>query len=196
MISVTPLELMAGVSPVLFAVSGFLFSVGFLSAYPVMRYDIGVLQWYPLWVWRQVREALGPEDSWLKLFVFLFGFNSVSLFVNFVSGWGVVLPYFLVYLLGLNLGVVGLEEAGGFGAVGLLVLNPVAWLELPAAFLASALGMQLGSNVLMYGVGGGLGVFPVFFRVFVLVVLPLLFVAAVLEASLIRLFGGRSDSDV
>lgn len=189
------LDLLGRVDAVYLLVSAALMFAGFVSAYPVMKYDIRVLQWYPLWVWRLVREALSPEDSWLKLFVFLFVFNSVSLFVNFVSGWLVVLPYLLVYLLGLNLGVVGIEEAGSGGAVGMLVLNPVAWLELPAAFVATALGMQLGNVVLRGGFSGGFDVFAGFFRVFLLVVLPLLFLAGVFEASLIRLFAS-SEGEV
>lgn len=189
------LDLLGRVDAVYLLVSAALMFAGFVSAHPVMKYDIRVLQWYPLWVWRLVREALSPEDSWLKLFVFLFVFNSVSLFVNFVSGWLVVLPYLLVYLLGLNLGVVGIEEAGSGGAVGMLVLNPVAWLELPAAFVATALGMQLGNVVLRGGFSGGFDVFAGFFRVFLLVVLPLLFLAGVFEASLIRLFAS-SEGEV
>lgn len=187
---------MGRVDTKLLTVSVVLFTAGFVAAYPVMRYDVRVLQWYPLWIWRRVRESLSPDDPWLKLFVFLFGFNSLSLFVNFVSGWGVVLPYFLVFLLGLNLGVVGIQEAGGLGAFGMLALNPVAWLELPAAWTAATIGMQLGAAVVS-GLGRGAAVFPELLVVYIVVVLPLLFFAALLEASLIGLFSrAASEGDV
>lgn len=177
--------------PGLFVVSIMLFFLGLLSSYPVKWFDVGVLQWYPLWIWRHVREWLSPGDPWIKLFLFLFGFNATSLFVNFVAGYVVVLPFVLIFLLGLNLGVISIEEAGGYGVVALIVLNPVAWLELPAAWTAATLGIQLGRTVLVGGLGDGFVVFPELLNVYLVVVLPLLFMAALLESSLIWLLGSE-----
>jgi uncharacterized membrane protein SpoIIM required for sporulation len=151
-----------------------------------------LLTWYPLRVWRRVRERISPDDAWLRLFFFLLSFNAASLLVNFLSGFFVFLPPIFAFFLGLNVGVISVEEAGATGLVA-LVGNPVAWLELPAAWISLAIGIQLGIETASNGVSGAVSVFPELAEVYVYVVLPLLVAAAVLEATLIRFLGGTEN---
>ncbi len=173
-----------------FVVSALLFAVGYLASYPVVSHDVSFLTWYPLRVWRRVRGSISPSDSWHRLFVFLLGFNSFSLLVNFLSGFTVVLPPVFALFLGINVGVISVKEAGVAGLVGIIV-NPVAWLELPAAWTSLAIGFQLAETVA--GAADPLESFRHLFDVYLLVVLPLLVAAAFLEASLIRLAGATED---
>lgn len=185
-------SVLARVEPTYFVVSAVLFFTGFLASYPAVKHDVSLLTWYPLWVWRRVREKISPEDPWHLLFVFLLVFNSVSLLVNFVSGFFVFLPPVFAFLLGMNVGVISVEEAGTAGLVSLL-FNPVAWLELPAAWISLAIGIQLGTQVAGEG-AGVLSVFPHLAEVYLYVVVPLLVGAALLEATLIRLLGSPVEN--
>jgi len=186
-------SVVARVEPTWFAVSAVLFFAGFVASYPVTTHNISALTWYPLRIWRSVREAVSPDDPWLRLFLFLLSFNATSLLVNFLSGFLVVLPPVFAFLLGLNVGVISVEEAGLTGLVAVLV-NPVAWLELPAAWISLAVGTQLGLEVVSGGVSNAVSEFPELTEVYLYVVLPLLVVAALLEATLIRFLGGRSEA--
>lgn len=175
-----------------FAVSAALFFGGFFVSYPVATRDISFLTAYPLWIWKRVREGISPGDPWLRLFVFLLSFNATSLLVNFLSGFFVVLPPFFAFLLGLNIGVISFEEAGAVGLVA-VVANPVAWLELPAAWVSLAIGTQLGLEAVSSGPTGAVAAFPALAEVYAYVVLPLLVAAALLEATMIRLAARKTD---
>lgn len=185
-------ERAARVEPAWFAASAALFFVGFVASYPVATREVSFLTAYPLWIWKRVRETISPDDPWLRLFVFLLSFNAASLLVNFLSGFLVVLPPFLAFLLGLNVGVVSVEEAGATGLVA-VVANPVAWLELPAAWVSLAIGAQLGAEVVSSGSADASAAFRALAEVYAYVVLPLLVAAALLEATMIRLAAGKND---
>lgn len=189
------LSVVARVETTWFVVSAVLFFSGYIASYPVTKHDVSLLTWYPLRVWRRVREAISPEDPWAKLFLFLLTFNATSLLVNFLSGFLVVLPPAFAFLLGINVGVISVEEAGAAGLLA-LVVNPVAWLELPAAWVSVAIGTQLGLEVLSDGPSGAFSAFPELAEVYLYVVLPLLVTAALLEASMIRLFEQKKTADV
>jgi uncharacterized membrane protein SpoIIM required for sporulation len=174
------------VEPAWFVASAVLFFAGFFASYPVVTRDVSLLTAYPLWLWNRVRERISPDDPWPRLFVLLLSFNATSLLVNFVSGFFVVLPPLFAFLLGLNIGVISLEEAGAAGLAAVFV-NPVAWLELPAAWMSLAIGAQLGLEAVSSGPAGAVAAFPSLAEVYACVVLPLLVAAALLEATLIRL---------
>ena len=177
------------VEPTWFVFSAVLFFAGFAASYPVAARGITSITAYPLWVWERVRDRISPEDTWLKLFVFLLSFNAASLLVNFLSGFLAFPPPLLAFLLGLNVGVITVEEAGAAGLVA-VVANPVAWLELPAAWVSLAIGTQLGLEALSSGTAGAAAAFPALAEVYAYVVFPLLVVAALLEAAIIRLATG------
>jgi uncharacterized membrane protein SpoIIM required for sporulation len=185
-------SVVAHVEPTWFVISAVLFFVGFVASYPVTVRDVSLLTWYPLRVWRRVREMVSPDDAWLRLFVFLLSFNAASLLVNFLSGFLIFLPPVFAFFLGLNVGVISFKEAGATGLVA-IIGSPVAWLELPAAWISLAIGIQLGIATASNGVSGAVSVFPELAEVYVYVVLPLLIAAAVLEATLIRFLGGTEN---
>jgi uncharacterized membrane protein SpoIIM required for sporulation len=185
-------SVVARVEPTWFVVSALLFFAGFVASYPVTVRDVSLLTWYPLRVWRHVREKISPDDAWLRLFIFLLTFNAASLLANFLSGFLIVLPPVFAFFLGLNVGVISVKEAGATGLVA-VIGNPVAWLELPAAWISLAIGIQLGIETASNGVSGAVSVFPELAEVYVYVVLPLLVAAAVLEATLIRFLGSTEN---
>ena len=174
------------VEPAWFVSSAVLFFAGFFASYPVVKRDVSLLTAYPLWLWNRVRERISPDDPWPRLFVLLLSFNATSLLVNFVSGFFVVLPPLFAFLLGLNIGVISFEEAGAAGLAAVFV-NPVAWLELPAAWVSLAIGAQLGLEAVSSGPTDAVAAFPALAEVYAYVVLPLLVAAALLEATMIRL---------
>ena len=184
----TAVSVVGRVEVTFFVVSALLFAVGYAASYPVVARDIPFLTWYPLRLWRHVREKVSPGDPWHSLFVFLFVFNATSLLVNFLSGFLVVLPPVFAFFLGLNVGVISVEEAGIAGLVS-IVANPVAWLELPAAWASLALGFQLAEAVAGLEPSDVVPTFVELLDVYVFVVVPLLLAAAALEATLIRLAG-------
>jgi len=144
----------AAVEPLHVVLSAVLFFVGYAASYPAVVHEVSLLTWYPLWIWRHVRGYISPDDAWTKLFVFLLVFNASSLLVNLLSGFLVVAPPVLAALLGLNVGVISVEEAGTAGLV-CWPLNPVAWLELPAAFVSLGAGIQLAASILESGFVAG-----------------------------------------
>ena len=176
-----------------FVASASLFAVGYLFSYPIVSHEVSLLTWYPLRVWRCVRETVSPGDPWHRLFFFLLGFNSASLLVNFLSGFTVVLPPVFAFLLGLNVGVITVEEAGFAGLVG-IAANPVAWLEVPAACTSLAIGFRLAEAVV--GTSDTVETFVHLSGVYFFIVLPLVVSAAFLEASLIRLAGAAETEAV
>ncbi|WP_161490828.1 stage II sporulation protein M [Methanonatronarchaeum thermophilum] len=166
-----------------FLVSALIFLIGYISAYPVWRWEINILIKYPTWIWSWVKRKIGPQDHWLKILVFIFTFNSFSLLVNFISGFLVVLPFILAYFLGLHLGVVSMKEFDKI-SFAMMFLNPVAWLELPASWISFSIGIEMGLEILDTGLS--LNIFYELLPVFVFIVLPILLIAASLETALIK----------
>ncbi len=181
------------IDPDLFFISAVIFFLGMFASIPVERYRIEILRAYPLWVWKRVRESLEPEDPWLRLFLFIFSFNSVSLLANLLSGFLVVLPLFMAFLLGMNLGVIAIEETGPTGILAMTFLNPVAWLELPAAWISLALALELSSTIYKDGIVQGAMFFGTAIRVYIFLIIPILLIAALLESTLIKFLSSFAD---
>jgi len=126
------------------------------------------------------------KKNWqaLTIFIVIFGLNSFSLFINLLSGWGILLPFILIIYTGLNIGVVMYHTLEGKFYYASL-LNPVAILELPAAWISVAMGIQFGLNRI-----SGLSLyeaisFSKYVDYFLYTVVPLLFLAAIIETVLI-----------
>ena len=142
----------------------------------------------------QLRQAAGevPAVLWamqLRPWT-IFAWNARSLFLFALGGLisfgaAAVLPLFLVFVL------IGFVVGGGFvqgvnPAVFLALLWPHGILELPAALIATAVGLRVGAGVLAPPQGFTLGDVLLhrladFLKVFVFLVLPLLLVAAFVE---------------
>ncbi|OQX96120.1 hypothetical protein B6I21_01850 [candidate division KSB1 bacterium 4572_119] len=169
----------------LFFLASFLFFAGVLAAIPVVKKDITFLLLYPLWVWKKLKEILEKNNSFLKLFFLIFVFNSLSLFTNFLSGFGIILPYLLLLFTGLNVGIIGYKE-GKLKALFVMFLSPHAFFELPALWMSAMLGMKIGANL----VSSATEIFDLFglgLLFFGGIIIPLLLIAALIESALIRI---------
>lgn len=132
------------------------FTLGFFSSLTVVKYRIEPLMVFPRWVARKIqRLVLLPSPL---LFLVIFGFNGLAICAYMLTGLlHYAVPAMIAFLTGTNLGVVlflgtttipgGPVQARGpgrrqFWAVvcGLVT----ALLELPAFWIAIAMGMTLG----------------------------------------------------
>lgn len=166
--------------------SALLFFAGLFFAPVVVEREIRSLLWYPLWIWRRVQHWIQPRDPFLRMMVLIAFLNATSLLVNILSGLLGVLPFAFAFLVGLHVGVIVMKETARRSLIGLL-LNPVAFLELPATWISLSIGMELGLFQLHHFSLSK--VFP-FFRhgliVYGTLILPLLLMAAFAEVLLIK----------
>ena len=169
----------------LFMISVFLFFSGLICSIPVVKKEIRFFLFYPLWVWKRLKMFLQSEPPFLKLFLFIFVFNSVSLLANIISGIGVILPFLFSFLIGLNVGIIGYQEGGGKALLGMFIAPHVIF-ELPAAWCSTTLGMQIGQEMLM---GSTLVVLMIkqSLLFYLHLIVPLLLIAGLIEATLIHL---------
>ncbi|MBN1348772.1 stage II sporulation protein M [candidate division KSB1 bacterium] len=189
-------NLFARMDWLLFAFSVLLFFAGLASAPLVIKKNIALLIKYPEWVYSVLKRYLEREKGFFSLFKLIFTLNALSLFLDFVSGWGVVFPFLLAYLTGLNIAIIAYKMGGSTGII-TLILNPVAFFELPAAWFALTFGMQL-SRVIWSG--DGLAAVATQFKSgldgFMYLTIPLLLLSGIIEAGMIAAFQNNSDADI
>lgn len=166
--------------------SALLFFGGLFSAPRVVEREIRPLLRYPLWIWRRIQHWLHPHDPFAKMVVIIYFLNATSLLANILSGLFVFLPFVFAYLVGLHVGVIVVEETGKWSLTGLL-LNPVAFMELPATWISLSIGMELGLFLFHnFSLSGVLPLFCQGLLVYGTLILPLLLVAAFTEVLLIK----------
>ncbi len=174
--------------------SAILFVVGVLLAPVALERNLRWLTAYPEWVFNKIQAFVEKKPHAAFLFLIIFGLNSFSVFVVYVSGFTLVLPYVFIIWSGLNAGVLLYKEMGGGVALLLFFLNPVAIFELPANWIAYSLGIEMS---LFYFKTHLFSTVTSIFKqneiVFLWLVLPLLFIGALIEASLINKFGTEED---
>lgn len=164
----------------LFLIAAGLFFAGLWLSIGVVKKQIRLLCWYPEWIWEKLQDFLNHRPSLIKLFALIFLLNASSLFFNLISGFGVVLPAVFAILLGMNVGIIAYEE-GGIKALASMFIAPHALFELPAAWLSIALGLRLGLEMIAPN-SNIRWIFHQNLSLYVQVILPLLFIAAVLES--------------
>ena len=170
----------------LLLISVFLFFMGLICSIPVVKKEIHFLLRYPLWIWNKLKIFLQKQPSFLQLFLLIFFFNSFSLLFNIVSGFGVILPFFFSFLIGMNVGIIGYNE-GGLKALFGMFLAPHAIFELPAAWFSTTLGMQIGREILI-NPDNVEKIFQHSLNFYVQIIIPLLLIAGLIESALIRFF--------
>jgi len=166
--------------------SALLFFAGLFSASAVLEREVRPLLWYPLWIWHRIQHWLQPRDPFIKMMMIITFLNATSLLANILSGLFVVLPFIFAFLVGLHVGVIVIAETGKQCVPGML-LNPVAFIELPATWISLSIGMELGLSLLHDF--SFVGLFPLFGQgllVYGTFLLPLLLVAAFTEVLLIK----------
>jgi len=171
-----------------------LFFIGYVLAPTVYYKKVKWLTAYPFFIIHLMDKYFKKDWPALTIFIVIFCLNSISLFINLLSGWGILLPFILIIYTGLNIGVVMYHTLEGKFYYASL-LNPVAILELPAAWISVAMGIQFGlnriSSLSLYETIS----FSKYVDYFLYTVLPLLFIAAIIETVLI-IVARKQEADV
>jgi uncharacterized membrane protein SpoIIM required for sporulation len=166
-----------------------LFSMGVVVGPRVVERNIKFLLAYPLWFAHALERYLQKQPSFVKVFCLIFCFNAFSLFVSVVAGFTGVLPFLFAFFTGLHVAIITYRMGGRIGLL-TVFFNPVALFELPAAWIALSLGMNLGLEVLnpMFAMSP-VQFFKLLLHVYLFLVLPLLFISGLIEAAIITLAG-------
>jgi uncharacterized membrane protein SpoIIM required for sporulation len=167
-----------------FFFSALLFFIGYAFAPTAYYKKIKWLTAYPFYIIKVMDSFFKKKHHPLKIFMIIFLLNSFSLFINLISAWGVILPFLVIIYMGINIGIVMYHSLGGkFYYLGLL--NPVAILELPAAWLSITMSIQFSLSFFFHDTSIASQPFSEYVLYFISTVVPLLFVAGVIETFLI-----------
>jgi hypothetical protein len=178
-------ELFEAINYTYFFVSAVLFLVGINTGPIVVEKNIQWLMAYPLLMKRLMDRYFKTKRAFIILFFIIFILNNLSLFTSFLSGFLVVLPPFAAFVTGLNVSIISFELMGWKGIWQILV-NPVAWLEFPAAWLSFAMGFRLAETIITrHSFHFAIDEFTFLLLMYFKYVLTLLFIAALLEAAMI-----------
>ncbi len=169
-----------------FFLSATLFLMGIYLAPTIVEKDIRLLLWYPRKMRRLMEKIMARKLPAVLIFLLIFTLNNFSLFSSFLSGFLVIGPLVSAFLTGMNVAIVSYEMMGWQGVWQILV-NPVAWLEFPAAWMSFAMGMKVGLATLSGGWTGGVTEFELLLPYYLKLVVLLLFIAGILETALIRI---------
>lgn len=135
------IEVFKAINLQIFIISALLFFVGYAFAPTAYYKKIKWLTVYPFYIIKLMDAFFQKKYRPMKIFLILFLLNSSSLFINLLSAWGIVLPFLFMIYMGINIGVVMYHTLEGkFYYLGLI--NPVALIELPAAWLSITMAIQ------------------------------------------------------
>ncbi len=167
-------------------ISAVLFLGGIYLAPSAVDRDIRFLLAYPRWMARLMERYFKTRWGFLIIFLLIFTLNNISLFTGFISGYFIIFPALFAFFTGFHVAVIGYDMMGWKGIWHMLV-NPVAWLEFPAAWISTSLGFRLALTVLTeHSYSAATQTFRELFPLYQKYVMTLLFLAALLEAALIR----------
>lgn len=150
---------------------------------------------YPRWMHRVMEWWFARSPSGWGIFFTILILNNIALLTAMFSGLLVVAPPVVIFFTGFHVAVISFDMMRWKGIWQILV-NPIAWLEFPAAWIAGALGVSIAGVAAGSGPGAGLEraleLLPVYLRY------PgaILLVAALLETVMIvlmRRFGGGDE---
>jgi len=168
-----------------FFVSAVLFLLGIYFGPNVVEKNYNWLLVYPRWALRTMEKYFGQKRSFLLTFLVIFILNNFSIFVSVISGFLIILPPIAAFLTGLNVSIVSYEMLGWKGIWHILV-NPVAWLEFPAAWIGFSFGFSIaGVQLTNLNFHLAFDKFEVLLPLYAKYVVSLLLVAAILETTLI-----------
>ena len=174
-----------------------LFFTGYALAPTAYYKKIKLLTAYPLFIINLIDKHFNNDWHPLKIFVVIVLLNSISLFLNLLSAYGIILPVIFSIYLGINLGVVMYHSLHGKHYY-LSLLNPVALIELPAAWLSFSMALQFSATN-YFNISGLLQVtFSQYTFYFIITVLPILIIAAIIETALIvfaKKFEGKDQDN-
>ena len=187
-------EIFRVINPQIFIVSILLFFIGYAIAPTAYYKKIKWLTVYPFYIIKLMDAFFKKNHHPVKIFFLIFFLNTFSLFLNLISAWGIVLPFLFVLYMGINIGVVMYHSLEGkFYYAGLL--NPVAIIELPAAWLSITMAMQFSLQKFMNVTTLPTISFTDYVDCFFATIIPMLFFAGILETILI-MKGKKSDNSI
>ena len=130
-------------------------------------------------------------------FLFIFVFNTVNLFLGFVSGLLIILPIILTIWTGLNIGIILKKTMGDHNvSIWFIFLNPVAVFELPAAWISFSIGIELMIKYIStQNYTEVITLFSDRITVFLWLVVPLLLIAGLIEAAMIHFLQNKVEKD-
>ncbi len=160
------------------------FFIGYALAPAAYAKKIKWLVAYPLWVAEKLEAWTDKKINPYLLFLFILSINSVSLFLDFLSGWLPGLPVLFAAWTGLNVGVITFKTLKGEFYYAALI-NPVALLELPAVFIAFGLAFGVNAKIMSLHASVTQFEFQQYFHSYFGLVMPLLLIAAIVETALI-----------
>jgi hypothetical protein len=179
----------------IFIISAILFFIGYTIAPTAYFKKIKWLTAYPFYIIKLMDTFFQKKHHPVKIFFILFSLNSFSLFINLVSAWGILLPFLFVVYMGINIGVVIYHSfEGKFYYIGLF--NPVALLELPAAWLSITMAIQFSLKHFL-----NLSFLPEisfgqYVNYFCYTIIPLLILAGIIETILIVKGENEKNSNI
>jgi hypothetical protein len=177
----------------IFILSALLFFIGYAFAPTAYYKKVKWLTVYPFFMIKIMDKYFKQNWSPMIIFVVIFILNTISLSINLFSGWGIILPFLFVVYMGINIGVVMYHSLEGHYYY-LSLLNPVALLELPAAWISIAMAIQF-SLTRYFGANFLDNIrFSQYLNYFYMTVIPLLFTAAIIETFLI-VFARKREQD-
>ncbi len=179
----------------IFLISILFFLIGYALAPWAYARQVRILTAYPLWIAVKLEKWVDKKWPGAVMFLFIFSLNTLSLTIDLFSGMIPILPFLFAVWTGLNIGVVSFHTLKGHFYYASLI-NPVALIELPAAFLTFTMAIQY--NLRMLNIPSAPEVsFIIYWGLFLKYVLPLLFIAAIIETAIIRLMKKEvQDSDL
>jgi len=161
-----------------------LFFLGYVFAPTAYYKKIKWLTVYPFFIVNLIEKHFNQDWHPLKIFTVILLLNFLSLFLNLVSAYGVILPVIFSIYLGINLGIVMYHTLEGKHYY-LSLFNPVALIELPAAWLSFAMAIQFSATHYFKIDGIATVSFDQYIYYFFITVLPLLIIAGIIETGLI-----------
>ena len=178
------LEIFKFINPQIFIISILLFFIGYAIAPTAYFKKIKWLTVYPFYIIKLMDLFIQKKHHPIKIFLIIVLLNTFSLFINLISAWGIILPFLVIIYMGVNIGVVMYQSLEGkFYYVSLF--NPVALLELPAAWLSITMAIQFSLQHFM-----SLSFLPdiafgQYMGFFLNTIIPLLILAGIIETILI-----------
>ena len=179
-----------------FLFSAMLFMVGYALAPTIHFKQIKWLLAYPLWIENILEEIMDKKWNSIVMFLFIFILNTVSLFIDLLSGFILFIPLIMALWMGLNIGIVTYNMLNGRFFY-FALFNPVTLFELPAAFISLSLAFQMNLNSL------GITLIPLdnvsfslYFKTFLILVIPLLIISGIIESFALHVSKNFKDFDL
>lgn len=192
-------ELIYSISLKLVFLSFILSIGGFLLSPYIVRKNIKILKFYPLWIFKKILPLINPEKRSLSfIFLFIFIANSLSDLLFIISGFTIILPFLLAFYLGIYLGV---PLFGGEELSELEIRLPprkMSWYfilgssifgisEMLAHWISLALGVKIALiNFPQFISLKGITFFFTGMEIYWRIIIPLLLLAALLESKLVK----------